>query len=725
MTRRTRAIAITALVALGVAAASYAGLRPALAQGRSWTTQVTLSDLRSVTCAGTSDCWAVGSNSTAPVVYHTTNGGTSWTIQTVANPIGYLQSVYCQSDGLHCWAAGTAEAGTGAAGVIYSTINGGTNWSGARVTSAASRLNSIACPGSGTAVTCIVVGDTEAAPFSGRVLLVPGDLSSVQSVALPSGVADLTGVACQGSSDCVATGVRSTDQTTGVFSGTLIATANGGTSWTTTQIPADVSGLAGVTCPSSGSCAAVGYSAPSGGPPGAVVINGPVTATSWSAEAHITGVDYLDGIACPAPATCLAAGYSGTGAAATAKLAWTTSGSSWSTEAVGPGYLDGVACPAAGTCWTAGYQALGASGSGDIDALTLSGSTWTVHSQLSLGPRVGLTGVSCANQTNCIAVGNSASGPVILASADGATWKSQTPPAKPGVVYHLDAVACPSTTQCVAVGYEVQSSGVKTAISTSTSNGGTTWSPVTVLSGVSHLDGVTCASTARCWAGGVDITSLGTSGFTGVIDTTTNFGSTWAPTTVPATVGYVTGVACAPGSTTCAAVGGTPAGVPTVVTTTTGMTWTARTLPTLPNGGSYSDLNAVSCAATTSCEAVGDQLVLASGTAQGQAVILSGSGTGLGTWSLQTAPSGTGPLRSVSCATATTCEAVGTTISPEVGSPPEPTGPTTTALSTNDGSTWAVDTLPNDVPVLRAVACATGTSACRAVGSSSIVAAGS
>lgn len=171
-----------------------------------------------------------------------------------------------------------------------------------------------------------------------------------------------------------------------------------------------------------------------------------------------------------------------------------------------------------------------------------------------------------------------------------------------------------------------------------------------------------------------------------------------------------------------AAVGGTQAGVP-VVLTTTGTSWSVQSLPSLPNGGIYSDLNAVSCPATTSCSAVGDQLVLVGGTAQGQAVILSGSGTGLTTWSLHAAPTGTGALRSVSCATATTCEAVGTTISPDVGSPPEPTGPTTTALSTSDGSTWVADTLPTDVPLLRAVACAAGTSACWAVGTSSIVAA--
>jgi hypothetical protein len=535
----------------------------------------------------------------------------------------------------------------------------------------------------------------------------------------------------------VATGLRSQNQNTGVYSGTLIKTTDGGQSWATTKIPADVSGLAGVTCPSSGNCAAVGYTAPSGGAPQAIVTSGAVTASSWTAEAHISGVDYLDGIACPAPGTCLAAGYSGVGAAATAQLAWTANGTSWSTQSAGPGYLNSVACPAAGTCWAAGYQALGGAGSGDIDALTMSGgSSWTIGSQIALGPRVGLTGVSCANKTNCVAVGNSASGPAILASNDGVTWRSETPPASSsGVLYHLDAVACPSKLDCVAVGYElvkVSGSLTKMAISTSTTDG-TTWSPATVLSGVSHFDGVTCPSTARCLAAGTDITSLATSGLTGVIDTTTNLGGSWSPTSVPATAGYLSGVSCAPASSTCAAVGGTPSGAPTLLTTTTGTSWTVQALPGLPNGGTYSDLNAVSCPAATSCTAVGDQLVLANGAALGgaagselalaEAVILSGSGSGLGTWSVQTTPAGTGPLRGVSCATATTCEAVGTPISPDVGAN-DPAGPTTTAVSTSNGTNWAADTLPNDIPLLRAVSCAAGTSSCWAVGTSSIAAAG-
>ncbi|HLX50425.1 MAG TPA: hypothetical protein VKS82_19030 [Streptosporangiaceae bacterium] len=728
MTRRTLIVA-TATAALAMGVAGSAGLRPALAQSRVWTNQVTLSDLHSVTCTSTSDCWAVGSNSTAPVVYNTTNGGQTWAIQTVAGALGVLQSVYCQSNGMDCWAVGSADAGSGTAGAIYSTTDGGANWSGAKVTGAATTLNAIACPGSGTSVTCVAVGTTGPTdqPTSGIVLQVAGDLSSITPVSVPSAVAALTGVACQGTSNCVATGVSTQDPATGVYAGALIHSTNGGGAWTATTVPAGLTSLAGVTCPSSGNCAAVGYGAPNGVSPGAIVINGGVSATTWSGEAHISGVEYLDGIACPAPATCLAAGYSGLGSAATAELAWTTNGTTWSTQSAGPGYLDAVACPAAGTCQAAGYQALGSSGSGGIDALTMGSGSWTVQSQVALGPRVGLTGVSCASSANCVAVGNSATGPVIMATTNGGvTWTNQTPPSASGVLYYLSAVACPAATDCVAVGYELSNqsgSQTKTAISTSTSDG-STWSAATVVTGVSHFDAITCPSTGRCVAAGTDITNLATSGLTGIIDTSTNLGGSWTATTVPSAVGYLTGVSCVPSSSTCAAVGGTQTGAATLLTTTTGTSWTVQALPTLPKG-TYSDLYDVSCPAKTYCAAVGDQLVpVTQGnqqTDQGQAVILTGSG---GSWAVQTPPPNTGALRSVSCPSAMTCEAVGTVISVN-NSANLPALPATTAVSTSLGAAWAADTLPTNIPLLRAVGCATGTSDCWAAGTSSIAEAGS
>jgi hypothetical protein len=64
MSGRRSALAFAAAVlALALIGVNWAGLGPALAQGRTWTTQLTLSDLRGITCAGTCDCWAAGTSS--------------------------------------------------------------------------------------------------------------------------------------------------------------------------------------------------------------------------------------------------------------------------------------------------------------------------------------------------------------------------------------------------------------------------------------------------------------------------------------------------------------------------------------------------------------------------------------------------------------------------------------------------------------------------------------
>ena len=110
MTGRARVVTAAAAalaLALALGMAGWAGLRPALAAGRTWTTQLTLSDLHSITCPSSSDCLAVGSNATAPVLYQSTDGGQTWNLRTVASSIGYLQAVFCQSGAgsSNCWAA--------------------------------------------------------------------------------------------------------------------------------------------------------------------------------------------------------------------------------------------------------------------------------------------------------------------------------------------------------------------------------------------------------------------------------------------------------------------------------------------------------------------------------------------------------------------------------------------------------------------------------------------
>ena len=108
-------------------------------------------------------------------------------------------------------------------------------------------------------------------------------------------------------------------------------------------------------------------------------------------------------------------------------------------------------------------------------------------------------------------------------------------------------------------------------------------------------------------------------------------------------------------------------------------------------------LDAISCATATSCEAVGGNVVLA--TTDGGA-----------TWATQTVPAGVSSLTGISCVSATTCEAVGynynTVTSTSTG----------VVLATTDGgTTWVTQTTPTGTGTLTGVSCATAT-VCEAVG---------
>ena len=109
----------------------------------------------------------------------------------------------------------------------------------------------------------------------------------------------------------------------------------------------------------------------------------------------------------------------------------------------------------------------------------------------------------------------------------------------------------------------------------------------------------------------------------------------------------------------------------------------------------------ISCASATTCEAVGDD------TSAGAGAIL-GTTNGGTTWTRQPVPSGVGDLKGISCVSATTCEAVGwDTLDAGV------------ILGTIDGgTTWSSQPVPSGVGGLGGISCASATT-CEAVGAGS------
>jgi hypothetical protein len=193
--------------------------------------------------------------------------------------------------------------------------------------------------------------------------------------------------------------------------------------------------------------------------------------------------------------------------------------------------------------------------------------------------------------------------------------------------------------------------------------------------------------------------------------------ATWTAQAVPlpsgATVGSLGGVSCTSASS-CTAVGayGTSAatGVDSLLAERwDGSRWTAGAVPQ-PSGGSGAHLSAVSCASATSCVAVGSYTV--SSTQVETPLALSWNGS---SWTAEDAvapPSDYGAgLDGVSCTSANSCIAVGSWL----------TGTTQDTLAEYwNGRTWTLQTSPSPNRSLEAelsgVSCVTAAN-CTAVGS--------
>ncbi len=449
-------------------------------------------------------------------------------------------------------------------------------------------------------------------------------------------------------------------------------------------------------------------------------------------------------------------------------LAETWNGTSWAIHSpVGPAnatvsYLTGVSCTAATAC-----TAVGAS-NGTALIYRWNGTTWTAETPATAsGSSVTLSAVSCAAATSCEAAGSyfSSSNQAELMAAErwnGTTWVLQTiaSPTSTQQAY-LTSISCKATTACTAVGsYAANGGGPTTAIAETYS--GTTWvrHALAVPSGstMSALHGVSCSAAAACTAIGY-ATSSGSASST--LAERWN-GTAWSSQSVPGSNSY-TGVSC-PVAAYCTAVGfvyssagGTSEEIP-AAEKWNGSTWSSQTVPAPAHGGS---LNGVSCTAANACTTVGtggtntgflartapahaapsdagtDTFGLSSsdwsrllratshsdGTATASPYVYGASGPALAdrwngsSWTAQTAVnvSGAAPsqLQATSCATSTSCVAVGEFDNPGIGQQL----PLTAKWN---GSTWSVVSAPAPSGALQTqlegVSC-TAATACTAVGS--------
>jgi photosystem II stability/assembly factor-like uncharacterized protein len=267
----------------------------------------------------------------------------------------------------------------------------------------------------------------------------------------------LYGISCPTTSACYMVGPG----------GTILGTTDAGATWAA-QSSGTTNQLNGVSCPTTSACWAVGAS-------GTIVAttDGGVT---WTAQSSGT-VNTLNAVSCPTSRACWGVGESGT------IVATTDGGATWNAQSSGTTYyLRGVSCPTTNACWTPAGGG-GPPISGGILATANGGASWTVQSTQQLG----LTTVSCPNDTTCWSVGSS--GTINATTNAGANWTIQSY----GGGATLNGISCPTVSACWAVGE------VGTIVATN--NGGTTWT-VQGPGGGNILRGVSCPTTSACWAVG-------------------------------------------------------------------------------------------------------------------------------------------------------------------------------------------------------------------------------
>jgi subtilisin family serine protease len=314
---------------------------------------------------------------------------------------------------------------------------------------------------------------------------------------------------------------------------------------------------------------------------------------------------------------------------------------------------------------------------------TFKTSYWSIQETPSPTGEEGKSGelfdVSCASATECIAVGKklvpvegnpkSFNGTSFAERWNGTSWSIISAPVPSGATEsRLENVSCPSTSFCLATGYFTKSG---TSSPFSAKWDGSKWTVVNVAipsdsksTNYMKLNGISCVSSTSCLAvGNYDVSFEGN---TQSLVETWN-GTEWTVQAAPKPEGKpfnrLMGVSCSSASQ-CTAVGSMAAEPFTVGTLMAarwdGSKWTSQAVPT-PAGAKEARLMDVSCPSVSTCMAVGNTNPLSGGgnlANNPSGLTASWNGT---EWQLLS--SGLpGPLWDVSCASASSCHAVGRTM---------------------------------------------------------------
>ncbi len=563
---------------------------------------------------------------------------------------------------------------------------------------------------------CVAVGnDTNTEPF-----VLSGDPatwkpSQAKQIAVATG-GSLKAVTCTSAADCIAVGETGSLEP-------LVLSGNPATWGPDQEQVIDFSGggqLLAITCTSPTTCIAVGEN--HGGQPLRLMGNPSTWTTSnisvFALSSAFGGGGLFTSIACSSSTACVAGGsdYKGqpftlSGDPATwmvARARQITLGSAMGSG----GRVNSIACTSKTACIGVGTDNLG-------KAIGLIGNpaTWNAHNVTSITNGASFSGagnitsVACTSGTLCTVVGYDSDAQPYELTGNPRTWSAAkgtqlTMTRAFGSGGMLEAVECLSARTCVAVGNDLLNRPLSITIKPASWGANQVALSGAALGANATVTSLSCSSPASCVAVGygigswplfvqgspsqwnlarasqftfrnftsfasVDCTSatycvLVGNGSTSQPLVMTGDPATWKATDVRQLTltktfgsgGEFTGVSCT-SSTWCVAVGSDRSGQP-IALRGNPATWTGSqvTLFTLgaafDKGGSF---NAVTCATQSSCVAVGSD-------SADHVLVLSGnpatwSDADMKSFSLATALGATGDLNSIACTSTTSCVAVG------------------------------------------------------------------
>ena len=416
-------------------------------------------------CSSLSTCTGVGSEPSPgyPMIITTTNAGRTWRIAHYPNAEGAgggYDAVSCS--GLRC----AAVAGTfPEVGLLSASNDGGKTWRDVTLGDGGA-FSAVSCA---SADGCIAAGSIG----NGSAVLALGVGGQRWSRRYLGPGTDWTALSCASRRHCVAAGENAPFSVVAA-----VATSDdGGAHLKVGHLPAGLSGIVAIDCPTGRHCVAV---ADATAPP------------KLQQEGNLT---------------------------VAAMLSSDDGGRHWRRDAldVPADSFDSISCPTASVCYAVGAtpEAAGVSPQDAIVKTTDGGARWVAEQDPAFPPQPpagasgseipgsGLTSVTCFSATSCVSGGPAG----VLTTSDGSRWSvdAETPTSGPGgvvvggaLVNQLQLLACPTVSHCIGV---LTGSGAE--VLAVTNDGGRIWRPAASPATFS-ANALVCPAASECLAAGSD-----------------------------------------------------------------------------------------------------------------------------------------------------------------------------------------------------------------------------